>query len=358
MNKDSRWWKVGLAAWLVALTAAGCGGQAADEPVPAPSALPSAAPSASLAPSPTPEPFAFPLTGLGSPTAVRDRPIMVMIENSPAARPQTGLDEADIVYEILAEGEITRFAAFFQSKSPEVIGPVRSIRPYYVELGEGWDAVLVHAGWSPAAITRIKQRGLNHFDQVYGDDRYYWRDKSRKAPHNLYTSIAKIREGIAAKKYRQEWKTPPLPAFAKPGGSLAASASPEGPSTVRSAARTDIPYIGGYDVAYEYDAATGLYGRLMEGKPHKDARSDRQLTAANVLILETKHVVLDKEGRRDVDLDGPGKGMWLAEGQAREIKWARKDGILRASIDGREIALKPGTTWVQIVPAGTAYSVQ
>jgi hypothetical protein len=113
--------------------------------------LPSSSPSLpSLQPLETPAAasLTFPLTGLKSQQLVKTRPFAVMVENAPAARPQSGLGQADVVYEILAEGEVTRFAAVFQSHEAKVIGPVRSIRPYFVEIGAALDAVIVHAGWS------------------------------------------------------------------------------------------------------------------------------------------------------------------------------------------------------------------
>lgn len=286
--------------------------------------------------------LSYPLTGLQSDKEMKERPVMVMVENSPKARPQTGLDQADIVYEILAEGDITRFVAVYQSQKPEVIGPVRSIRPYFVQLGEQIDAVIVHAGWSQDAMNLIASRKLNHLDQVYGDDKYYWRDKSRKAPHNLYTSIEKVREGAVNKKFRPEWKEVKLP-FLQNGTTIEGTL----------ANLVTIPYINGYKVSYQYDESTNTYLRTMAGKPHNDKETDKQLSAANLLIVEAKHRILDKAGRRDVDVIGPGKGYLLQQGSAQEIVWENKDGLIRAYANGKELPLLQGKTWVQVVPTGT-----
>lgn len=292
-------------------------------------------------------PFTAPLTGLAADREIKERPVMVMVENAPQARPQTGLGEADIVYEILAEGEITRFAAVYQSHSPKVIGPVRSIRPYFVEIGDGFDALIVHAGWSQDAMNMIADRGLAHFDEVYGDGAYYWRSSDRKMPHNLYTSIEKIRQGAEKKKFRATWNGPVLH-FLQPD---------ETPGGVQ-ALKVTIPYLQGYGVAYEYDAQTGLYKRFMEGKPHTDAETGQQLTAANVLICESKHRIVDDAGRRDVDVFGPGKGYMLQKGKMQPISWVRQGGIIRADANGKELPLVPGQTWVQVVPEGTKIAVQ
>lgn len=292
-------------------------------------------------------PFYAPLTGMGSETEITARPVMVMIENSPQARPQTGLDQADIVYEILAEGEITRFAAIYQSQSPEVIGPVRSIRPYYVEIGEAYDALIVHAGWSQAAINMINSKRLAHFDQVYGDDAYYWRATDRKAPHNLYTSIELIRSGAVKKKYREQWNA-----------NAYSYINIKELSLERDAMKITIPYIRGYQVVYEFDESSGTYLRNMAGEAHIDPVSEKQLAAANVLVVVSKHRVLDDEGRRSVDMSGPGQGYLFQNGTAQEITWKKSNGIIRAFVDDKEVPLVRGQTWIQFVQEGTNVTIE
>ncbi|WP_310502066.1 DUF3048 domain-containing protein [Paenibacillus qinlingensis] len=294
-------------------------------------------------------PFKFPLTGLPADHEVKTRPYMVMVENAPQARPQTGLDQADIVYEILAEGEITRFVSVFQSHAAGAIGPVRSIRPYFVEIGDALDAIIVHAGWSQDAMDMMAGRNLAHLDEVYGDGAYYWRSTDRKAPHNLYTSVDKMKKGADARKFRTEWNGPLL-TFAKPGAVKLAGAA---------AHYIQIPYLMGYFASYDYDAAAGVYMRSMEGKPHNDKETGKQLQTKNLLILESKHQIIDKEGRRIVDVFGPNKGMIFQEGMSQAITWERKNGMLRAyANDGKEVPLLPGNTWVQIVPEGTKLKVE
>ncbi|BFT69126.1 DUF3048 domain-containing protein [Paenibacillus sp. P36] len=349
-----------LSAWLVlgcsVITLVGC----SDTPVSLPTTTPDTAavtPSASTqATKPantaieTELPYKFPLTGLPSAKEVKSRPFMVMVENAPQARPQTGLDQADIVYEILAEGEITRFVSVFQSHEATTIGPVRSIRPYFVEIGDALDAVIVHAGWSQEAMDMMAGRKLAHLDEVYGDGAYYWRSTDRKAPHNLYTSVDKMKKGAEARKFRSEWNGPLL-TFAKDDG--------QSKLTGAAVHYILIPYLQGYFVSYEYNPAEGVYMRSMEGKPHLDKESGKQLQAKNLLVLESKHKIVDKEGRREVDVFGPNKGVILQEGKSQQITWERKNGMLRAyAEDGKEVPLLPGNTWVQIVPEGTALKME
>jgi hypothetical protein len=349
-----------LSSWLIlgcsVLTLAGC----TDSPSAISSASPQTVPvTAAVTPSPTPQPttttveaqqpFKFPLTGLPTDHEVKTRPYMVMVENAPQARPQTGLDQADIVYEILAEGEITRFVSVFQSQAAAAIGPVRSIRPYFVEIGDALDAIIVHAGWSQDAMDMMAGRNLAHLDEVYGDGAYYWRSTDRKAPHNLYTSVDKMKKGAEARKFRTEWNGPLL-TFAKAGQSKL---------TGTAVHYIQIPYLMGYFASYDYDAAGGVYKRSMEGKPHLDKETGKQLQTKNLLVLESKHQIIDKEGRRIVDVFGPNKGMIFQEGMSQAITWERKNGMLRAyASDGKEVPLLPGNTWVQIVPEGTKLKVE
>lgn len=267
---------------------------------------------------------------------------MVMVENQEKARPQTGLTQADIVYEILAEGDITRFVAVYQSQAPKIIGPVRSIRPYFVEIGDGLDALIVHAGWSQAAMNMLVARKLDHFDEVYGDGAYYWRDSSRKAPHNLYTSIELIKKGAEHKKFRTEWRNPEL-LFDEE------DATPQG----EPANEVTVHYIQGYYVTYQYDETTKQYARFMLGEPHTDKESGEQITTKNIMVCFADHKILDDKGRRAVDVNGPGKGYLIEDGKVREIVWKRENGVIRPYIDGREVGLLPGKTWVQVVPIGS-----
>jgi hypothetical protein len=296
---------------------------------------------------PTPGPFTAPLIGLGSDTLTNNRPIMVMVENTPIARPQTGLNDADVVYEILAEGEITRFVAVYQSKLPEVIGPIRSIRPYFVEIGKGLDAIIVHAGWSQDAMNKIIQLKVDHLDQVYGDDRYYWRDNARKKPHNLYTSIEKINQAAIDKKFHTDWKNPQL--------KFTSSAEPK--LAGQAVNNITIPYIAGYEVGYTYNIESRLFSRSMMGDPHQDKVSGKTIETTNVIICEAAHQILDSAGRRAVNIHGPGKGYLLQEGNMKKITWEEKNGFIRVSDETSELGLLPGKTWIQVVPEDTEIKV-
>src|SRR5690554_861775 len=146
-------------------------------------------------PEPEPEPeepkAKFPLTGLevhDNDVNLNYRVLGVMVENSAAARPQSGLTQADVVYEILSEGTITRFLALFHSQKPERIGPVRSARTYYVQLSKGYDAIYSSAGGSPGGLQLAQSDYVDDISGLAYDGRFFTRSQDRSAPHNLYTS--------------------------------------------------------------------------------------------------------------------------------------------------------------------------
>jgi len=282
-------------------------------------------------------------TGLPAEEDNRSRPWAVVVENQLQARPQTGLTEADVVYEVLAEGDITRFLAIYQSRVPDVIGPVRSIRPYFIELGLAVDGVIVHAGWSPEAQNILQNGQIAYINEVKGGDHvYFWRSKDRSAPHNVYTSAELMAKGAEDKKYRTNWNETSLSFLEE----LPAAGTLPG----ESAREAEIRYYRSYAVQYRYDGEKGAYLRFMDGEPHRDKESGEQITVSNVLVAVTDHRVLDSVGRRAVNVRGPGRGWLLQGGKIREIEWQMKDGFIRAFVNGEEQKLLPGQTWIQIVP--------
>ncbi|OEF99467.1 hypothetical protein BHF71_08880 [Vulcanibacillus modesticaldus] len=282
--------------------------------------------------------YRAPLTGLPVEQEVDGRIIGIMINNHYKARPQSGLNKADMVYEILAEGMITRFVAIYHSQQPDVIGPVRSIRPYYLDIINGFDALIVHAGASNAAFAILQQNQLPDIDEITNSGGAFWRATFRKAPHNVYTNIEKIKDIAKRRGFRLKGYIPTIPF-------LGEDEKVEG----IEAKEIKIEYYSKYVIDYKYDEETKLYNRYVNGAPHKDLETDEQLTARNILVIRTDHKIIDDVGRREIDVNGPGKGYLFQNGIVKEITWQRKDGIIRAYIDGKEQGLYPGQTWIIVV---------
>ncbi|GIP60568.1 putative lipoprotein YerB [Paenibacillus woosongensis] len=288
--------------------------------------------------------FKAPLTGLPVEEPITRRPFAVMINNAPAARPQSGLGQADIVYEVLAEGGVTRMIAIYQSGDEATrIGPVRSIRPYMIDLGESHHAVTVHAGASNDAFAILQQQRKEDLDEITNAGVYFWRDKSRKAPHNLYTNLEQLLEGAVKRGYatEQEEAVPTYP-----------FRNEEDPGEGLPAGQVEVKFqLNNYRVTYEYDSGTKLYKRFINDAPHNDLDTDTQLTAANVVIMGADHKVLDDVGRLAVNLETGGEAVIFQRGNMIRGQWIRKSGdIIRFVKDNAEIPFYPGITYINVVP--------
>jgi hypothetical protein len=291
--------------------------------------------------------FTAPLTGLPVEQPVLERPLAVMINNAPAARPQAGLSQADMVYEVLAEGGITRLVAFFQSHGGDVkVGPVRSIRPYLIELGETYGALPIHAGGSTDAYAILQQQRKEHLDEISNGGAYFWRSKDRRPPHNLYTDVNRLRKGSDSKGYATHTDVP-VYTYLKSG---------ETPVMVdETATSLQIRFLlKSYRVSYTYDPADQQYKRFVNEKSHVDQNNNQQLSAANVIVMSTRHQTLDDVGRLSVELDGSGEAMVFQQGQLIQAEWQHTPGdAIRFMKNGVEIPLTPGTSYIHVVPADT-----
>ena len=129
-----------------------------------------------------------------------------MIENSLDARPQSGINQAGVIFEAIAEGGITRFITLYQEAQPQYVGPVRSLRPYYIDWAAAFDAPIAHVGGSPDALKQIRNGGKD-LDQFFNPGAY-WRQSTRAAPHNVYTSFKNMDKLNKAKGYKSSKFTP------------------------------------------------------------------------------------------------------------------------------------------------------
>lgn len=289
----------------------------------------------------------WPLTGIEAPTpeATRMRVVSVKIENSQPARPQSGLDQADIVYETVTEGGITRFNALFQSKAPKVVGPVRSARASDFYIVPQYKALFAHVGGESNVMKEFSNRErYNDMDQFF-NPAPYWRSRDRSAPHNMYMDVNRLRsDAVAKRKYLAEMEVKGL-AFARAG----AGATP----TVTS---VTIPFAADNKVTWRWDAAGGTYLRSINGKAHTDKVSRKQYRATNVVVLWAQvrgrsHV--DSAGNPTIEiiLSGTGRASVFRGGQRFDGTWqAGTDAppVFKAA-NGQTIKLAPGVTWFQVI---------
>lgn len=284
----------------------------------------------------------FPLTGLGTNEDIEHRAIGVMIENSISARPQSGLYQADLVYEVLSEGTITRLLSFFHSEKPEVIGPVRSARDYYIHLNNGYKAIYVSAGGSPGAFAMINSGQVDYIHGLNYDGRNLWRSKERKAPHNLYTDYENL---ISAAKHANHSLTTPVPALPF----LKADTSVEGKE---EAVEISINYGSNTNnVVYKYVKDKNHYIRIVGGEQSLDLETKNPVVIENIFIVEMSHRVIDSDGRRAINTTSGGEGLLIQNGVYQRLQWKNIDGQILPMQDGEIVGFVKGKTWINVVPS-------
>lgn len=288
-------------------------------------------------------PYFYPLTGVGSETSTDTRAVAVMINNHPKARPQSGLTKADLIYEILAEGDITRFLAVFQSEKPKNIGPVRSARDYYIFLAKGLNALYIAHGYSPEAKKLLNNNYIDNLNGIVYDGTLFKRSKTRKAPHNSYITYENILKGAKQKKYSMEKSPAPFTFLTEDEMKNITGAD---------AKSVKIKYSNGgiSNSKFEFDAATGKYKRFSGDEQTVDLDTKEPVLVDNIFIVEAKHRFIDSYGRREIDLESGGKAYLLQKGKVNQVEWKNKNGEIVPVKNGADVPLVPGKTWINVVP--------
>jgi hypothetical protein len=292
-------------------------------------------------------PAVTPLTGVevsGAELAtLEQRPAAVVkIPNNAEARPHTGIEDADVVYEQETEGGTTRFAAVFHSRIPDVVGNVRSARFVDVSLVKPYGAVFVYAGARGEVLEIIEAADLVTVGA--GGPGYFTDTPRRQAPHHLYTRLA---EAIAERPEAEPVPPSPWRFEAEP---------PPGGHRVEDGLRIVMSPIAA--TGWEYDEDAEVFRRLQNDRPHEVTGAGR-IGAANVVLLDVAVPERDSHGAPVYDLDGDGAALLLRDGTAYEIAWA-KDGDAGPLelVDGdHRAALRPGPTWVMLTYDGTIEAV-
>lgn len=267
-------------------------------------------------------------------------PIGVMLENHIDSRPIAGLESASIIYESIVEGDITRFLAIFDSQTKAArIGPVRSVRPFFIELTEEWQAVLFHAGGSSDAMYKLTYSPVYNINEISADGIYFWRDPKRNEPHNLFTSADLIRRAITAKKIETRADFSPWQ-FKRDEATSTNIVSP---------VKVDFASNPEYQVEYQYNPNTNDYTRYLAGKVHK-TESGIILKAKNVVIQHVDYKIIDSYGRLEVDVKSGGVAEIYQDGQKIEGDWKKTGGRTRFyNQANEEVKFNSGTIWIELV---------
>jgi len=294
-------------------------------------------------PAPQPTTVASKLTGLQVDPEVNERQVTgVMIENSIYARPQSGLDDAGVVFEAIAEGGITRFMALYQDTSSSYLGPVRSVRPYYLQWCQGFDCAIAHVGGSPEALRYIKSKKMKDLNQFFAPA-YFKRISSRPAPHNVYTSTNQLDKLEGKRKYNSSTYT----------GLDRLATEPTVNATAVDVKKVSINYPGSaYDAVFTYNQDTNTYKRSEGGKTHTqiDAKGKKSYITPKVVIAMAVPRVLQSDHKHSTyKVVGKGSAYIFQNGTATKVTW-RKDSvsgpITFTDKNGNTVKLDPGKTWI------------
>ncbi len=266
------------------------------------------------------------------------RPMAIMIENHNQARPQSGLYKADVLYEIPVEGGITRFMGLF-TQMPGLVGPVRSCREYFVDRALEVDALYVHCGGSPMGYAYIAKSKIRSVDEIKNSPPFF-RDKVRKAPHNLYGNGDAIYKYMA-KRVDMRVTTKPIPLS-------------YGIRTEAGEANGDylkINYHGNYNVVCKYE--NGVYHRYMNNILHLDRETQKPLEASAIVLQTAAMRVVDSVGRQEISFIGSGSAWIFENGHRTKVTWYKaspREKTVYIDKNGNEyLFAEKGQVWVQVI---------
>lgn len=298
---------------------------------------------------PAEDDYTLPFTGV--------RPMAVMIDNQGSrVLPQGGLDKAQIVYEVIVEGGLTRLMPVFWGTEPEMIGPVRSARHYFLDFSMEYDAIYVHYGGSPQAGTDIRKLKVDEIDGIALGPEYFWDlTTDRNNWQDSYTSMEKLKIYAEKRRFRDTTDAGFPLRYNGPGDDLV----PEGGDDAKT---VSLKYPS-MSVRYEYDSGTGTYKRFRYDKEHMERVSGKQLEAKNIIVLYMRNWTIegDREGRQDMQTTGTGKGYFITCGKAYKIKWSKETRSSQTKYtyeNGEPIVLNRGQTWIQVMPVNAKVTIE
>ena len=285
-----------------------------------------------------------------------DRPIAVMIDNHDDAWPQAGLQRAYMVYEIIVEGGETRLMALFKGADDvEKIGPVRSARHYFIDYAMENDAIYVHFGESPQASSDIKKYSIAEIDGISEDGTTFWRVKDKAAPHNAVTSMENLIQSAKNKNYRMTSSEDSVLNYVTDEVNL---------EDGQGAVSVTIPHSQLQTVKYEYDEKNKVYERYARGKEQVDWDTDEPITVKNIIITFCDNYTLsdaENKGRQGIKNIGTFDGYYITNGKAIKIKCiknARDEQTVYQDLNGKEIDVNDGNTFVHICPTDADVEIE
>ena len=284
-----------------------------------------------------------------------DRPIAVMIDNHNEAWPQAGLNQAYLVYEAIVEGGETRLMALFKGVTLDKIGPVRSSRHYFLDYAMENDAIYAHFGWSPQAQADIAQYNINNINGITESETTFWRVKDKISPHNAVTSTQALLKVAKAKGYKTTSNKKSVLKYVPKEVNLE-----EG----QGATSIIIPHSTLQKVKYEYDEQNQVYKRYARNKAQTDWDTGNSITTKNIIITFCDNYTLqdsEDKGRQGLRNIGTFNGYYITNGKAIKIKCIKEARNLQTKYEdmqGNEIEVNDGNTWINICPTDANVEIE
>lgn len=285
----------------------------------------------------------------------KQRAIAVMIDNHNLAWPQAGLNKAYMVYEIIVEGGETRLMALFKGQNVDKIGPVRSSRHYFLDYVMENDAIYAHFGWSPQAQSDISKYKINNLNGITESSSTFWRVKDKSSPHNAVTSTDALLKAAKAKKYNTSSDKKSVLNYVKDEVKLEEGVD---------ATTITIPHSTLQTVKYVYDKENNRYNRFARNKAQTDWDTGNSVTTKNIIITFCENYTLEdseNKGRQGLKNIGTFDGYYITNGKAIKIKCvkeARNTQTKYLDLNGNEIKVNDGNTWVNICPINAAVKIE
>lgn len=276
-----------------------------------------------------------------------DRPIAVMIDNHNQAWPQAGLNKAYLVYEAIVEGGETRLMALFKGVTVDKIGPVRSSRHYFLDYAMENDAIYAHFGWSPQAQSDITKYSIDNINGITESESTFWRVKDKAAPHNAVTSTEALLKAAKSKGYKTTSDKKSVLNYTTDEVNL---------EDGQGATSVTIPHSTLQTVKYEYDEQNQVYKRYARKKAQTDWDTGNSITTKNIIITFCDNYTLpdsEDKGRQGLKNTGTFDGYYITNGKAIKIKCikeARNTQTKYQDLQGNEIKVNDGNTWINICP--------
>lgn len=292
-----------------------------------------------------------PLSGVETEKDIKNEPVFsIMLDNHPGARPQSGLNDAEIIYEFKAEGQYTRYLALFQKNQASVIGPVRSARPYFVNTASEYNSIYAHWGGSEAGYNQIQKLSLKDLDGIFLEGSTYYRNRDVKkyAPHNGYTNYELLKKSSEEKGYLENIEefhsfyydySKDLESVNKQMGEI-------------NATNMSFDFFKQYNMSFEYNIETKYYKAIRNNETLIDEKDSSEVRPKNIILQFANSKVTGPNLTLTIDHIGSGSGKLFTQGKVIDINWTKdseSSKTIFTTSSGDEIILSPGLTLIEVL---------